>query len=189
MVSGLYPRYNCCVSRFSILYFPRRSLITVKGEMIMNMPKPGEQHLKLRRLMGEWVGEEHLHPSPWDQKGGVATGRIHNRLALEGFAVIQDYEQERNGGVTFLGHGIFTWDPGEKCYILYWFDSLGLSPNLFKGTFDKEILTLTSKSEQGQTRAVFDFGKDSTYRYSMEVSPDGSQWVTFMDGHYARSGL
>jgi hypothetical protein len=152
----------------------------------MEMPKPGDAHRKLRLLLGEWIGEEQLHPSPWDRMGGVATGKVINRLALDGFAVIQEYLQERTGRNNFIGHGIFTWNESEHCYELWWFDSMGMPPSHFRGAFDDDILTLTSKNSQGQMRAVFDFSKGSTYRYTMEVSSDGSQWSPFMDGRYAR---
>ena len=54
--------------------------------------------------------QERLYPSPWDPTGGPAVGHIENRAALDGFAVVHDYEHERNGSVTYRGHGIFTWD-------------------------------------------------------------------------------
>ena len=68
------------------------------------------------------------HPSI---RSGAATGRVRNRLALDGFAVVQDYEQERDGGIHFRGHGVFRWDPEERSYTLHWFDSLGLPPANF----------------------------------------------------------
>ena len=154
----------------------------------MDMPKPSERHEKLKLLVGSWVGDEHMHPSPWDARGGRAIGHVHNRPALDGFAVIQDYEQERDGNITFRGHGVFTWDLSERCYILYWFDSLGFPPNIFKGTFDNTALTLTSQSVQGYTRAVWDFGMGGKYAYRMEFSPDGKQWSTFVDGTYDKKG-
>ena len=39
------------------------------------MPKPSEQHRKLHRFAGNWVGEEKLTPSPWGP-GGPALGRL-----------------------------------------------------------------------------------------------------------------
>ncbi|MGE5277442.1 MAG: DUF1579 family protein [Acidobacteriota bacterium] len=75
------------------------------------MPRPGEPHRQLRKLVGSWRGEERLSPSPWDPVGGTAVGRVENRSALDGFAVVQDYEQERNGAVGFRGHRVFSWDP------------------------------------------------------------------------------
>ena len=40
----------------------------------MDMPKPGDAHKKLETLVGEWQGDETLHPAPWDA-GGAATGQ------------------------------------------------------------------------------------------------------------------
>ena len=73
----------------------------------MEMPKPAPGHLKLERMAGSWEGEEKMPPSQWDPKGGVATGRSKSRVALSGFALITDYEQERDGIVTFSGHGVW----------------------------------------------------------------------------------
>jgi hypothetical protein len=152
----------------------------------MEMPKPHDAHAKLQRLVGEWTGDEHMHPSPWDPKGGMAIGRVHNRLALDGFAVLQDYEQERNGNVTYRGHGVFTWDQAEKVYLLYWFDSIGSPLNTFKGSFTDRVLTLVSTGPQGQVRATFDFTKEGSYSYRMDVSPDGSAWSIFVEATYTR---
>ena len=66
----------------------------------MDMPKPGPAQQQLARLAGNWSGEEKLLPSPWDPKGGIATGKAANRLALDGWIVVQDYEQARGGQVT-----------------------------------------------------------------------------------------
>ena len=151
----------------------------------MDMPKPGEAHRKLERLVGYWIGEEKLYPSPWDPKGGAAIGKVHNRIALSGFNVVQDYEQERNGSINFQGHGVFSWDAKASCYVLHWFDSMGMPPNEFRGNFDGNTLNLTNEGPQGHSRTVFDFQKDGHYTFRMEVSQDGRQWQTFMEGHYS----
>jgi hypothetical protein len=39
---------------------------------------------------------------------------------------------------------------------------------------------------QGLSRIVWDFSQAGRYRFMMEVSPDGQQWLTFMEGDYAR---
>ena len=74
--------------------------------MFMEMPTPSAGHRKLEKIAGQWEGEEKMYPSPWDPKGGIATGRINSRDALNGFALINDYEQERDGKITFSGHGV-----------------------------------------------------------------------------------
>lgn len=151
----------------------------------MTIPKVTEAHRRLERLVGAWSGEERLYPSPFDPLGGAATGRVRNRLVLDGFAVVQDYEQERDGGINFRGHGVFRWDPEERSYTLHWFDSLGLPPSEFRGGFEGDVLTLVNAGPQGVTRAVFELGQDS-YTYRMQVSPDGTNWFPFMEGTYSR---
>jgi len=150
----------------------------------MEMPKPAAAHRKLERVVGLWTGEEKLFPSPWDPKGGTAISRVENRLALDGFAVVQDYEQERNGKVNFRGHGVLRWEAQQQCYEMYWFDSMGMAPNIFRGSFEDNVLTMTNKQAQGYTRAVWDFRQDGQYQYRMELSQDGNQWQLFIEGHY-----
>ena len=79
----------------------------------MEMPRPGAPHEKLNALIGTWIGEETIHPSPWDPQGGQTEARIVNRSALGGFVVEQDYEQRRDGKISFEGRGIFGYDAGE----------------------------------------------------------------------------
>ena len=57
-----------------------------------------------------------MHPSQWDPKGGVAIGRTKSRLALNGFALISDYEQKRDGVVTFTGHGVRYFHAGVESF-------------------------------------------------------------------------
>jgi hypothetical protein len=49
----------------------------------------------MEKLAGNWEGEEKMPPSRWDPKGGAAIGRRKSRPALNGFALISDYEQDR----------------------------------------------------------------------------------------------
>jgi hypothetical protein len=152
----------------------------------MEMPKLTDAHLKLSLLSGTWHGEEVLFPTPWDPYGGPAAGRVVNRVALDGFALVQDYEQQRGGSANFRGHGVFSWDSAKKSYMLYWFDSLGMGQNVFDGSFDEKVLVLTNQSPVGFTRASWDLTSPLTYFYRMEVSGDGTQWQKVMEGSYAR---
>lgn len=154
----------------------------------MEMPKPGEAQRKLEILAGSWTGEEKMHPSPWDLQGGTATGRVRNEVALDGFAVVQDYEQERGGQITFRGHGVFRWDAARETYSLHWFDSMGMPPNEYLGNFDGDVLTMTSETPQGTSRTVMDLRESGTYRFRMDHSRDGKEWQTLMEGSYSRQG-
>jgi hypothetical protein len=127
-----------------------------------------------------------MHPSPWDPTGGVAIGRVRNVSALDGFVVVQDYEQERDGQVTFRGHGVFWWDSTAQTYVLHWFDSMGQPPNEFRGAFEGDVLTLVSHTSLGQARATWDYSQPGRCVHLFEVSGDGVQWQPFMEGSYTR---
>jgi hypothetical protein len=152
----------------------------------MEMPRPTEADDRLHRLVGRWRGEEYIFPSHLDPKGGQAIGIADNRAALDGFAVVQEYVQERGGVVNFRGHGVFRFDHHANEYVLHWFDSMGSTPSEFRGTFDGDVLTLTSRDDPGGVRATWDFSGHGRYRYRMDVSPDGERWMPFMEGDYAR---
>ncbi len=154
----------------------------------MEIPTPGAAHQKLERLVGFWRGEERVYPSPWDPKGGEAVGRVRNRLALDGFVLIHEYEQERHGRIALKGHAVLRWDATRDGYVLVWFDSLDMPPTEFEGEFEGDVLTLTSEDPKGWIRAVWDFGVEGRYSYLMESSPDGTEWKPLMEGEYLREG-
>jgi hypothetical protein len=152
----------------------------------MQMPQPTAAHQKLKLLEGNWMGQEHISPSPFDPQGGPAVGRASNRLALDGFVIVQDYQQERGGKVSFRGHAVLSWDAAAQCYVMHWWDSMGMPPNIFRGQFQGDVLTLVCDDQHGRSRATFNFSQSGRYSYRHEVSPDGQQWFPFMEGEYER---
>ena len=101
--------------------------------------------------------------------------------------VVQDYEQERNGTVSFGGHGVFSYDANQNCYLMHWWDTMGMPPNVFKGNLDGQTVTLTCDDGPMKSRATFTVG-DNDYSFRMEMSQDGTNWMTFMEGTYSRAG-
>jgi hypothetical protein len=157
----------------------------MKGEM----PRPTGDHQRLTQLEGTWVGEDHIHPSPWEPNGAQAVGKMVARMTLGGFYLILDWQQERNGHVNFQGHGVLGWDPRGKCYTMHWFDSSGIEhgePSF--GSWDGSVLTLQHESTHlGHSRQVYEVG-DGEYHFTLQNSRDGREWATFMDGVYRRIG-
>jgi hypothetical protein len=153
----------------------------------MEMPKPTLEHVKLERLAGHWEGEEMMHPSPWDPKGGTAIGRTRSRLALNGFAVISDYEQERNGAIVFTGHGVWSFEPKGSLYTLHWFDCMGTAPEVFVGRFDGDGLAVTHGGPGMHARMTYHWTDPQHMLTRMEMSQDGAIWKTLFDGNYRRT--
>ncbi len=150
----------------------------------MNLPKPGDAHTRLHRLAGQWGGEETVHPAPHDP-GGSATAFLNNRIALDGFTVVQEYEQYRPGRPTYSGHGVFWYDPVASQYAMTWFDSMMGAALEFRGDFDGDVLRLAhTPIGGGFLRATFDCGLPGEYVFVMEVSSDGNSWAPTMEGAY-----
>ena len=150
----------------------------------MNLPKPGDAHTRLHRLAGQWGGEETVHPAPHDP-GGSATAFLNNRIALDGFTVVQEYEQYRPGRPTYSGHGVFWYDPVASQYAMTWFDSMMGAALEFRGDFDGEVLRLAhTPIGGGFLRATFDCGLPGEYVFVMEMSSDGNSWAPTMEGAY-----
>ena len=154
---------------------------------MMEMPKPQPEHAKLNFLTGKWVGEEKILPSPWDPQGGPATSKVEARTDLDGFNVIMDYVESRNGQVAFRGHGVFGFDGNEKVYTMHWFDSMGANGNPpAKGRLDGNRLIFMNQTPMGQGRYTYEMQGEGKYRFTIENSQDGKTWAMFMDGQYKR---
>jgi hypothetical protein len=150
----------------------------------MEMPTPSVAHAQLARLAGNWEGQETLSPSPIAPQGGVAVGRYHCHMALHDFFLLADYEQERDGAVTFRGHGVFGWEEAAQRYSMYWFDSTGYFPRgPASGSWDGDTLTLAHEYEGGHARYVWTV-TDGTMRLRIENSRDGRSWTTVLAGTY-----
>lgn len=153
----------------------------------MEMPKPSAGHDRLSQLVGNWEGEETMHPSPWDPGGGLAIGRNRYASALGGFAVLCDYEQERDGAITFSGHGVYTYDPKADRYALHWFDSMGSPPEVFTGRFEGDVLTLAHGGPGMHVRMTTDLSTEGVMKARMEMSKDGADWNVLFDAVYRRA--
>ena len=76
-------------------------------------PTPLEEHRRLAAFAGEWSGEEMVYPSRWTA-GGPAISQVTARIDLNGFYLIQDARQTRDGKEIFASHGVFTYDREDR---------------------------------------------------------------------------
>jgi Protein of unknown function (DUF1579) len=153
----------------------------------MEMPRLSDGHRRLERLAGDWRGEETMPPSQWDPNGGTAQGRSHSRLDLGGFALVTDYEQTRDRAVTFAGHGVMTYDADDDTYTLHWFDCLGTAPEVFRGRFEGDTLTVSHGGPGMHARLTYDTSDPDHLVSRMEMSQDGEAWKPLFEARYQRA--
>lgn len=147
---------------------------------------PLPEHARLAAFAGEWNGEEVVFPSRWTE-GGPATSHVVARMDLNGFYLIQDSVQMRDGKQVFATHGIFTYDHDDRTYKLFWYDSLGYTPpSPASGGWVGKTLTLVRGSLRGNARHVYEIIDDNSYSLKIQFSPDAEGWSDVLTGVYRR---
>ncbi len=154
----------------------------------MDMPTPTDAHKKLEMLAGSWTGQDILHPSPWDPKGAEANARVECRMALDGFVLLEDYEQKRDGKVSFTGHAVYSYDAVEGRYTVHWWDSMGMRVNVYHGQFEGDVLEIVCVNETGHSKITTDLSEPGKLRFHMDHSQDGVEWSHCMESVYERTG-
>ncbi|MGY3472000.1 DUF1579 family protein [Bradyrhizobium ottawaense] len=144
------------------------------------------EHARLAAFAGEWDGEEVVFPSRWTA-GGPATSHVVARMDLNGFYLIQDSVQKRDGQQIFATHGIFTYDRDDRTYKLFWYDSLGYTPpSPASGGWVGKTLTLVRGSLRGNARHVYEIINEDSYSLKIQFSPDAEGWADVLTGVYRR---
>jgi len=147
---------------------------------------PLPEHARLAAFAGEWNGEEVVFPSRWTE-GGTATSHVVAHMDLNGFYLIQDSVQTRDGKQSFATHGIFTFDRDDRTYQLFWSDSLGYTPPPpASGGWVGNTLTLVRGSLRGNARHVYEIIDDKSYSLKIQFSPDAEGWADVLTGVYRR---
>ena len=126
----------------------------------------------MRRWPANGPAKRWCYPSRWIE-GGPATSRVMARMDLNGFYLIQDNRQSRDGKEIFATHGVFTYDREDRLYKLLWQDSLGyFAPAPASGGWKDNTLTLVRGSLRGIARHIYEFIDVDSYSLKIQFSPD-----------------
>jgi hypothetical protein len=86
---------------------------------------------------------------------------------------------------------VYTYSAEEQCYVLYWFDCMGGRPNIFKGNFEGDMLTLVSDESSAAgprlSRITYNMTNPGELKSKMEISQDRETWTVFMEASYSRA--
>ncbi|MHB8417474.1 MAG: DUF1579 family protein [Myxococcales bacterium] len=153
----------------------------------MDMPKPTEQHKKLAKFEGTWVGQEKNFPSPMMPQGGNTTARWTFKMGLGGFFLIHDYQQETGGHASYQGHALYGWDGEKNRYTMYWFDGMGGTPEVIPGKWEGNGLVFEQATPgRGTMRYTHRWEGDDKFTFLMENAEDGKTFRPTTEGHFTR---
>jgi len=151
--------------------------------------EPNEKQLRLAEGVGTWLGEELMLPSEHMPEGRMATARSEANMCAGGRIRVSDYTQSVDGNVMMQGHAVTVWNPHERCYVMYWFDSGGSPPTEFKGDYEGEFFVLKGSVPGGSLVRHRTRKPDADTMITVsELSSDGETWTRLFEGTYSREG-
>jgi hypothetical protein len=110
-------------------------LALVPGMRAQEFAKPGPEHQLLQKKEGTW--DTTMKANDMEFKGTITYKMVLGGLWLSGSM------ESDLGGQKFYGKSMDTYDAGKKKYVGYWFDSMGTTPLMMEGSYDKDRKTLT----------------------------------------------
>ena len=134
------------------------ALALVTGTQAQEFAKPGPEHQLLKAREGTW--DTLLKANDMEFKGTVTF-----KMELGGLWLAGSLESDL-GGQKFYGKSMDTYDGAKKKYLSVWFDSMGTTPLMMEGSYDKDKKTLTMVGK-GPGKD----GKETTWR-SVSQMPD-----------------
>jgi hypothetical protein len=151
------------------------------------MPKPGPEHKNLAYFVGNWKTTGDLKPGPMGP-GGKFTGADHIEWMAGGFFLVSHTQGTSSMG-NWTGLAIYGYDTAKKVYTYDEFNSNGEVVHA-TGTFDGKVWAWSSEMTMGantvKTHFILTETSPTAYTYKFEMSQDGANWATVMDGGGAK---
>lgn len=149
----------------------------------MEMPKPAPELKKLDYFVGTWATEGDIKPSSMGA-GGKWTGSEHYEWMEGGYFLTGKEEyagpEGKAQGPAFLGY-----DTNDKMFTYDAFNSMGEAGHA-KGNVNGDTWTYTSDEKMGgqsfKGRYTMKILSPTSYNMKYEMSKDGTNWTTVMEG-------
>lgn len=162
-------------------------LVLVVASAWAQMPdKPGPEVKKLDYFAGTWTSEGMISQGPWGN-GGKFTSTDTSEWMPGGFFLVghSDFKMPPEVGgdgkeVSYMGY-----DANENVYTFDSYNSGGRR-NTSKGTLTGDTWALNSSQVYGgqeiKQKMTIKQLSPTSYTFKFEVSVDGTNWMTFMEG-------
>jgi hypothetical protein len=152
-------------------------------EKKMEAPKPGPEVKKLGYFVGTWNSTGEIKENPF-MPSGKMTSLDKCEWYAGGFHVVCNSNGKGPSG-PMRGLGILAYNGEDKVYTYMGIDNSGFS-NVSKGSVDGDKWTYTSDDKMGgkvvHGRYTMMTSSPNSYTFMYEVSMDGTQWSTVMEG-------
>jgi hypothetical protein len=141
---------------------------------------PSKEHEELWKTIGQWDAVLKMAPAPG---APVAEMPGSERVVpiCDGHWVWSDFTMQWQGR-PFEGHALAGYDPTQKKYVSYWFDSMNPVPNEAIGTYDPASKTTTligsARDQNGKpatSKEVTTWKDDDTRHMKMEVKGENNE--------------
>lgn len=149
----------------------------------MQMPKPGPEFEPLKKLVGTWDCDV-------KSMGQESKGTMVYKMDLGGLWLVGKFEGGF-GGMKFEGRSLDSYDARKGKYVSVWVDSMGTTPLVSEGTYDKEKKTMTMTGEgpgmdgkMQKMKMVTEAKDDDTLVFNMYMG--GSEDQPMMTINYKR---
>jgi len=149
----------------------------------MPMPKPAPELAKLDYLAGNWISDGDLKPGPFGPGGKVSS--TDNASWMEGKFFLVMHSKFAGAMGSGSSTAYFGYNPDKKVYTYNEFNSMGQA-EYSEGTIDGDTWTWTSDENMGgqkfKGRFTMKVLTPTSYSYKYEMSQDGTNWTTGMEG-------
>ena len=149
-------------------------------------PKPGSEVKKLDYFVGTWTTEATIAPGPWGAGGKFSatdtTEWMSGSFFVEGHS---DFKMPPEVGGEGKATSFMGYDTDQNVYTFDEFNSQGRR-EVSKGTVSGDTWTWTSTQNYGgqeiKQKMTIKVLTPASYTLKFEISMDGTNWTTFMDG-------
>ena len=158
-------------------------LVAVAVQAQMPMPKPAPELSKLDYLAGNWISEGDMKPGPMGPGGKInSTDEVH---WMDGKFFLVMHSKFKGAMGDGMALAVMGYDPEHKVYTYNEYNSMGQADHSV-GTVDGDTWTWTGDENVGgqimKGRYTMKVLSPTSYTFKYEMSKDGTEWTTMMDG-------
>jgi hypothetical protein len=150
----------------------------------MGQPAPGPELKKLDFMAGDWTTEGDMKPGS-GMPGGKFTVASHAEWMEGNFFLVEHSNSDMPGMGKFKELSVIGYDPERKVYTYEAFNSMG-QDEISTGTVDGDTWTWLSDEHMGgmtmKGRFTMKVLSPTSYNMKFELSQDGKNWMTAMEG-------